>query len=329
MALPKVPLRIIIVGGVTVCVSAASAIKGAAEVRQAHRDNQIQSERYDKRYEAHQAVVIQTNECLQVFGTTQARARNEVTFRMRDFLERHAKQVQANEHLVLDGVDDCNARVIGMTRLDADVADWVRGIVTAVNIGRAAPHLAKAGAIKLGTASTGNRIANLHGVAAENATLAFFGGGSIKSGGGGMKLGGQMLNIVQISSATLITGLTVLSQGFKAKNSAEEFRTEVDLEIARLDARDELMRGVQLRATELDDILIRLIDEATDSIDLLESEDFIMPDHAERLQTALILQRAVRDVAIAPVANENGELDESTGDLIFKYREPVMEAPND
>ncbi|MGP5573632.1 hypothetical protein ACTXN6_13265 [Corynebacterium casei] len=139
MALPKVPLRIIIVGGVTVCVSAASAIKGAAEVRQAHRDNRIQSERYDKRYEAHQAVVIQTNECLQVFGTTQARARNEVTFRMRDFLERHAKQVQANEHLVLDGVDDCNARVIGMARLDADVADWVRGIVTAVNIGRSAP----------------------------------------------------------------------------------------------------------------------------------------------------------------------------------------------
>lgn len=328
MALPKVPLTIIIGGFTTVCVSAASAMKGAAEMQRAHRANRTQSERYDKRYQAHQAVVIQTNECLQVFGTTQARARNEVTFRMRDFLERHAKQVQANEHLVLDGVDACNARVIGMARLDADVANWVRGIVTAVNIGRAAPRLAKAGAIELGTASTGNRIANLHGAAAEKATLAFFGGGSIKSGGGGMKLGGQMLNIVTISPVILIVGLTMLGQGFKAKGSAEEFRAEVDLEIARLDARDELMRGVQLRATELDDILVRLIDKATVSLDLLESEDFIMPDHAERLQAALILQRAVRDVAIAPVANEDGELDEGTDDLIFKYREPVTEAPN-
>lgn len=326
MALQRVPLTIIIGGAITVGGGVVATVKGTVEMQRAKRANRAQAERYDERYQAHQAVVLQTNECLQAFGATQARARNEVTFRMRDFLERHAKQVQANEHLILDGVDASNTRVIGMARLDSDVATWVRGIVTAVNAGRAAPDLAKAGAVKLARASTGNRIANLHGAAAENATRAFFGGGSIKSGGGGMKLGGQMLNIVKISPVILIVGLTVLGQGFKAKVSAEEFRAEVDVELARLDARDELMRGVQLRANELDDILARLIDRATDSLDLLESEEFVMPDHAERLQAALVLQRAVRDVAIAPVANEDGELDESTNDLIFKYRAQVMEA---
>ena len=59
---------------------------------------------------------------------------------------------------------------------------------------------------------------------------------------------------------------------------------------------------------------------------ILHLEPLTVPDHAERLQAALVLQRAVRDVAIAPVANEDGELDESTDDLIFKYREQVMEA---
>lgn len=328
MALPRVPLTIIVGGVITVGGGVVATVKGTLEMQRAKLANRAQAERYDARYQAHQAVVLQTNECLQAFGATQARARNEVTFRMRDFLERHAKQVQANEHLILDGVDACNTRVIGMARLDADVANWVRGILTAANAGRAAPSLAKAGAIKLARASTGNRIANLHGAAAEKATLAFFGGGSIKSGGGGIKLGGQMLNIVRVSPVILIIGLTVLGQGFKAKVSAEEFRAEVDVELARLDARDELMRGVQLRANELDDILVRLIDEATGSLDLLESVEFVMPDHAERLQAALILQRAVRDVAIAPVANEDGELDESTDDLIFKYREQVTEAPH-
>jgi hypothetical protein len=328
MALRRVPLAIIIGGVVTVGSGVVAAATGGVQMQRARRINRIQAERYGERYAGHQAVVLRTNECLQDFGETQVRARHEVTFRMRDFLERNAKQVQANEQLILDGVDESNTRVVGMAKLDADVAGWVRGVVTAVNAGRAAPGVAKKGAVKLASASTGNRIANLHGAAAEKATLAFFGGGSIKSGGGGMKLGGQMLNIVTVSPVVLIVGLTVLGKGFKAKVSAEEFRAEVEVEIARLDTRDELMRGVRLRAKELDDILVRLIAKATDALDLLESEEFVMPDHAERLQSALILQRAVRDVATAPIANEDGELDKSTDDLIFKYRERDTETPD-
>ena len=328
MALRRVPLTIIIGGVVTVGSGVVAAATGGVQMQRARRINRIQAERYDERYAGHQAVVLRTNECLQAFGATQVRARHEVTFRMRDFLERNAKQVQANEQLILDGVDESNRRVVGMAKLDADVAGWVHGVITAVNAGRAAPGVAKKGAVKLASASTGNRIANLHGAAAEKATLAFFGGGSIKSGGGGMKLGGQMLNIVTISPVVLIVGLTVLGMGFKAKVSAEEFRAEVDVEIARLDTRDELMRGVRLRAKELDDILVLLIAKATVALDLLESEEFVMPDHAERLQSALILQRAVRDVATAPIANEDGELDENTDDLIFKYRERETETPD-
>lgn len=328
MALRRVPLTIIIGGVATVGSGVVAAATGGVQMQRARRINRIQAERYDERYAGHQSVVLRTNECLQAFGETQVRARHEVTFRMRDFLERNAKQVQANEQLILDGVDESNTRVVGMAKLDADVAGWVHSVITAVTAGRAAPGVAKKGAIKLATASTGNRIANLHGASAEQATLAFFGGGSIKSGGGGMKLGGQMLNIVAISPVVLIVGLTVLGKGFKAKVSAEEFRAEVDAEIARLDLRDELMRGVRLRAKELDDILVRLISKATDALDLLESEEFVMPDHAERLQSALILQRAVRDVATAPIANEDGELDESTDDLIFKYRERDTETPD-
>ena len=328
MALQRVPLAIIIGGVVTVSSGVAAAATGTVQMHRAKRANRTQAERYGERYSTHQSVVLRTNECLHSFGETQVRARNEVTFRMREFLERNAKQVQANEHLILDGVDDSNTRVVGMAKLDADVAGWVHGVVTAVNAGRAAPSLAKAGVFKLARASTGNRIANLNGAAAEKATLAFFGGGSIKSGGGGIKLGGQMLNIVRITPMVLIFGLTVRSKGLTAKVKAEEFRSEVDVEIARLNARDELMGGVTLRVHELDDILVRLIGKATDALDLLESEEFVMPAQAERLQAALILQRAVRDVAVAPIAKENGELDETTDDLIFKYRERETEAPD-
>lgn len=329
MALQRVPVRIVIGGALAVGGGAAAGISGVAQMQRAKRDNRARAERYAARHLAHEEAVLLTNQALQALGRNQERAQREVIYRMRDFLELQAKQVLAHEHLILDGVDGTNTRVVGMAKLDADVAGWVRGIVTAVSAGQATPGIVKAGVIKMASASTGTPIASLHGAAAEKATLAFLGGGSLKAGGGGIKLGRYMLNIATVSPTVLIFGLTVLGKGFKAKTGAEEFRTKVEIEIARLDVRDELLRGVQLRTEELDDILVRLIIEATEALDLLESEEFVMAEHAKRLQAALVLQRAVRDVATAPIANEHGELDESTDALIFKYRKRNTETLDD
>jgi len=126
----------------------------------------------------------------------------------------------------------------------------------------------------------------------------------------------------------LIAGLTVMNQGVKARTGADAFRTDVEVAIAQLDGRDALLRGVQERTRELDEILIRLASHATEALDLLESEPFSIDLHAERLQAALILVKEIRDVATAPVANETGELDESTEPLIFKYRDTATEAAN-
>lgn len=47
-----------------------------------------------------------------------------------------------------------------------------------------------------GSASTGTKITALNGVANENAILAFFGGGAIASGGGGIALGYKVLILI-------------------------------------------------------------------------------------------------------------------------------------
>ena len=51
-------------------------------------------------------------------------------------------------------------------------------------------------ATTLATASTGTAIASLHGVAATNATLAWFGGGSLAAGGAGMAGGAAVLGLI-------------------------------------------------------------------------------------------------------------------------------------
>lgn len=198
MVFPLVPV-IIVVG--TVATAGAGAVAGGiggVQISIAQKQIHRHGQRHEKHHDAHLANVDLANEALRGFGRTQELAQQEVIFRMRDFLERHAKQVLAHEHLILDGVDGSNTQVVGMAKLDPDVAGWVRGVVGSVVAGAATPLALRTAAGGFAKASTGAAISALHGAAAENATLAFLGGGSLIAGGGGVKLGKTMLGVAMI-----------------------------------------------------------------------------------------------------------------------------------
>ena len=313
---------VVIVAGsaMAVAVGVAGAVRGGIQIRRGQADMRINAGVYADRHATHLESVAETNQMLQRLGRAQDRALHEVIYRMRDFLERHARQVRAHEHLILDGVDGSNVRVAGMAKLDPDVAGWVLGVVGSVAAGAATPIVLEASVKRLATASTGTAISTLSGAAVENATKAWFGGGSVAVGGGGMALGAVVLNGALAGSALLMAGLTVKNRGTKARTEAEQHKTEIAIAMAQLDARDQLLRGVQRRTREVHDVLDRLITEAVEALDALEAEPLNMDIHAERLQGALILVKTVRDVATAPIADEDLQLDKRTEDLVFQYR---------
>ena len=72
----------------------------------------------------------------------------------------------------------------------------------------------------LATASTGTAIAALHGVAATNATLAFFGGGSLAAGGLGMAGGAAVLGGLVAGPALMVLGFVADSAAQKKKEQA-------------------------------------------------------------------------------------------------------------
>jgi hypothetical protein len=326
MILSRVPLVIIIGTGIAGGGGVTAGAVGGVQLKRAQTQIRHHTARGENRRTAHLAKVDRANAALQALGRTQERAQREVIFRMRDFLERHAKHVRAHEHLILDGVDGSNTiQVAGAAKLDPDVAGWVRGALGSAFVGAATPAVLRRAVTQLAKASTGKPISGLHGAAAERATLAFLGGGSLASGGGGMALGVMVLNVAVAGPSVLLAGLTVKSRGTKAKTEADNLRTAVDVAIAQLDVRDQLLRGVWKRAHELDDILIRLVSQATDALDVLESEPFDIDAHGERLRTALVLAKSVRDAATAPVADEDGNLDTNTEQLIFNYRDACKE----
>ncbi len=91
-----------------------------------------------------------------------------------------------------------------------DFAANVAGGVLAGGAGGALVAFGAYGAAQaLAAASTGTAIAALHGAAATNATLAFFGGGSLAAGGLGMAGGAAVLGGLVAGPALLVLGFIV------------------------------------------------------------------------------------------------------------------------
>ena len=93
----------------------------------------------------------------------------------------------------------------------------------------------------LATASTGTAINTLSGIAAKNATLAWLGGGSLASGGGGVALGSVVLGGLVVGPALLLAGsLFNSSANTKFDNAkinrlkAEKYESDVDVVISEL-----------------------------------------------------------------------------------------------
>lgn len=92
------------------------------------------------------------------------------------------------------------------------ISSMLTGGLTGIGSGGLAGLAAYSGAGWLATASTGTAISSLSGVAATNATLAWFGGGSIASGGLGMAGGTMVLGGIVAGPVLAVGGMVMASK---------------------------------------------------------------------------------------------------------------------
>ena len=85
-----------------------------------------------------------------------------------------------------------------------------------------------------GTASTGAAIGGLSGAAATNAGLAWFGGGAIAAGGGGMALGSVVLGGIAVLPALGYVGYKARKSALDNIKKIEEESKKVESEIEKL-----------------------------------------------------------------------------------------------
>jgi len=113
-------------------------------------------------------------------------------------------------------------------------------VLTAGVASLAGSGLAAMGAVGATTtfaaASTGTAIPSLSGIAAQNATLAFLGGGSLATGGLGIAGGTMVLGGIAIAPALAIGSLIFASTTEKKSEEMYQKEAEVNTEVEKLNA---------------------------------------------------------------------------------------------
>ncbi|MFG3601069.1 hypothetical protein [Micromonospora chersina] len=292
---------------------------------------------HDEEYAKHRAAADSTSEKLKRLGECQQSALDTVMPRMKAFAERNERQLRMRGRQIIENGEVPEKREIDATPEitgPGEIASTMAGIASAA-AGNGLSAAAYTTVAKVATASTGTAINALSGAAAKNATLAAIGGGAKAAGGGGIAAGALRLNLITaVPAVALSVGLMIKSKS-DADKAVAKYDADVKTAIAKYNHQNELLRGVDKRVGEVQDVLADLVRCAGETIDSLEQAerepggfDLDSDDHADRLQAALLVVKGVGEVSAAPVVNHDLTLDPSGEFLVMKYRDYNPEHAN-
>lgn len=203
-----------------------------------------------------------------------------------------------------------------LKELQSMATSMVGGVASGAMAGALTAFGAYGAAGALATASTGTAIASLSGAAATNATLAFFGGGSLAAGGLGMAGGMAVLGGLVAGPALAVLGGVVgarasanLDKAYSNLSKAKEYREEMD-------AASALCVGIRKRSAMFSRFLISLnaifeplIYEMSQII-LNRGVDFMnfSDDEKKVVAEAMAMAGAIKSILDTPILDDDGNL---------------------
>lgn len=304
MPLPLIPVAIAI--GASVVAGGGLAAKGGTKMVRAKRICKTAQERHGVALSGFRDVEATTQERARLYGELQIQVQAETLRAWVEWLEANEKKVRRLESETVDGVP---VEVPDVPTLKSEVIEAVsvaKGGVTAAASVATAYQAALWGVGSFAAAGTGASISGLSGAAASNATLAWLGGGTLAAGGGGMALGAVMLTGIAVAPAALIGGFVLAAEGEKALTKAYAIDAKVDVAVAELAAKGEVLGEVQTRIGEMRAVLTDLDQRARLRLEALRGVDFDPQRHAELFQSVALLMASVREVLNTPIVDQDG-----------------------
>ena len=165
------------------------------------------------------------------------------------------------------------------------------GTAGAIAVASMAPSAAMWVATTFGTASTGTAISALSGAAAQNAALAWLGGGALSAGGGGMVAGRALLAMAGplgwgISGVTLLTSIVLIAN--KKRRTDRERRQEIEKVLRNTESVKEMDAGVSDLLQKTTAMRDGLSQQYTEAMALFRKDFRQIPESGQMLLGALV-----------------------------------------
>lgn len=171
---------------------------------------------------------------------------------MNDFLNRFGSfanvQMKCIEDENVDFIDKDltpNQLMVNMRVASANAGEVMKAGALSIGTGALVGIASYGGVMMFAKASTGTAIAALSGAAKTNATLAWFGGGSLKAGGLGMLGGKVVLAGVVLAPILLVAGTIASAKGKERLAEAKRVHAEAERAVAKMETVITGMQGIE------------------------------------------------------------------------------------
>lgn len=322
------PLLFIGIAAATGLAGAGKTVKAVVDNTNANKINTAANEGVDnarKRLEQQRGAVAQSleklgEEKLQILaGTVTSFVSAFEKIKNIDFTS--SVGLEELEKLLIDQKDFEELKELG------NFAIQVAGGVTAGAAGGALTAIGAYGAAQtFAAASTGTAIASLSGAAATNATLAFFGGGSLAAGGLGMAGGMMVLGGLVAGPALLVMGLITGAKSQEKLDQALINKAQAEEIMEALHVASDQCSAIRRRAylfysllAHLDTYLLPLVWQMEDII-AKEGTDYrtYSPESKKVIMAAASNAGSVKAVLDVPILTDDGSLTEQSGEIVDK-----------
>ena len=287
---------------------AVKAIEGLDDINTAKSIGKNAERRYDARMNSYRYAETHTQKRIEKFGRARIKASANELYA---FIEQFRRLSNVNQSVLKElthaGFD------IGSLKKMEDIsigASKVMGTgMKAISSSEATYYGALSLTNTLATASTGTAIANLSGAAASRAALAWWGGGSVLTVGGGMALGGLTLGAVTIGPAIAIGGFMLASESRKVMRQARDYETKVDVDCEKIDLAIHALNAVHKRCNEIQKVVEQLAKRLQLETEKLKSIKNMKKQSSKKdFHQAALIAKALADVLTVQVIDNQGGL---------------------
>lgn len=182
------------------------------------------------------------------------------------------------------------------------------------------------------TASTNITIASLSGIAAQNATLAWLGGGTLASGGGGVAAGSMVLGGIALAPALLIGGLIINAKGTKALNEAKANEAKANQAAKQLNVARTLCNGITNRSKmfidlldKLNKIFLPLVTQMEETIKVSGTDySTYNTEQKHGIAKAYAIAGAIKSILDTPILTKEGQLTSESGKVVKEIKQLIM-----